>query len=585
VQIIKRLFILLGILLIGIAFRFLNLNWDLGHHLHPDERFLTMVMNDMTVPNSVGEYLDPARSTFNPANVKYTFFVYGMFPLVLNKMIALELSNNNFDGLTIQGRYLSAIADTIVIILVFLIVWVFQKKHKFSSQVKYVAAFIYAICVLPIQLAHFFTTDTFMNVFAMTSLFFAVWFSYKPHVYKAVLAGGFLGLSLACKISAVYMTPLLGWYFFEPYFYEVLHHFQHKMNWRKLLIQPFFFIGIAIIFVCGAYVVMRLGHPYYFEHQSFFDLKINTNFINNINQLKSFSSLDVYFPPGVQWVSKQRLAFPLINFATIGLGLPIFFFTVFGLLSIVKSSLKKALTHLGLFALIGWCVLFFLYQAIQFVSTMRYFIFLYPLAAFFCAYGLVHISNRLQQTKIAKAYLILTQVFVLPLLFVWPLFFISIYMYPNTRYEASVWIQEHIPEQSSILVEHWDDALPLGVSKNNPKLNKVYQVKQIPMFYADTESKWQEVEAAFAESEYYILSSQRAWGSISAVPEHYPITSKFYEELLAGEEEFELIADFRSYPSLKYLGIPIEFPDVWAEEAFSVYDHPPVMVFRKKVEY
>ena len=63
------------------------MNWDEGFHLHPDERFLTMVGNSMRIPNNLLSYLDPKVSTFNPQNINYPFFVYGTFPLVLNKII------------------------------------------------------------------------------------------------------------------------------------------------------------------------------------------------------------------------------------------------------------------------------------------------------------------------------------------------------------------------------------------------------------------------------------------------------------------------------------------------------------------
>jgi hypothetical protein len=35
------------------------------------------------------------------------------------------------------------------------------------------------------------------------------------------------------------------------------------------------------------------------------------------------------------------------------------------------------------------------------------------------------------------------------------------------------------------------------------------------------------------QSRYYILSSNRAWGSIIRVPEKYPQMSQFYQDLLA----------------------------------------------------
>jgi hypothetical protein len=45
----------LGLILLGGALlRFQGINWDSGQHLHPDERFLTMVETAIQWPTSIG---------------------------------------------------------------------------------------------------------------------------------------------------------------------------------------------------------------------------------------------------------------------------------------------------------------------------------------------------------------------------------------------------------------------------------------------------------------------------------------------------------------------------------------------------
>ena len=73
--------LLIGVLLIGGYFRFLGLNWDDNQHLHPDERFLTMVETSIQPVRSLGEYFDTANSSLNPHNRGYGFYVYGTLPL------------------------------------------------------------------------------------------------------------------------------------------------------------------------------------------------------------------------------------------------------------------------------------------------------------------------------------------------------------------------------------------------------------------------------------------------------------------------------------------------------------------------
>ena len=55
---------------------------DLDHvegvfHMHPDERFLTMVGTAIDWPASLSEYFDTASSPLSPANRGHEFFVYG----------------------------------------------------------------------------------------------------------------------------------------------------------------------------------------------------------------------------------------------------------------------------------------------------------------------------------------------------------------------------------------------------------------------------------------------------------------------------------------------------------------------------
>ena len=66
--------ILFFIILLGFVLRIIGFNWDQGQHLHPDERFLTMVLTDIKIPQSIIQYLNPEESTLNPYNNNYPFF-------------------------------------------------------------------------------------------------------------------------------------------------------------------------------------------------------------------------------------------------------------------------------------------------------------------------------------------------------------------------------------------------------------------------------------------------------------------------------------------------------------------------------
>src|SRR5689334_17908038 len=60
---------LVVVLLIAAFFRFHGLNWDEGRHLHPDERFLSTVTNDLQWPENFSNYFDPTTSTLSPYSI------------------------------------------------------------------------------------------------------------------------------------------------------------------------------------------------------------------------------------------------------------------------------------------------------------------------------------------------------------------------------------------------------------------------------------------------------------------------------------------------------------------------------------
>ena len=77
-----------ALVIIAAWLRLQGLNWDEGQHLHPDERFLTMVETALALPSSVAHYLDTASSPLNPGNRGHEFFVYGTFPIFVVRLVA-----------------------------------------------------------------------------------------------------------------------------------------------------------------------------------------------------------------------------------------------------------------------------------------------------------------------------------------------------------------------------------------------------------------------------------------------------------------------------------------------------------------
>ncbi len=195
--------------------------------------------------------------------------------------------------------------------------------------------------------------------------------------------------------------------------------------------------------------------------------------------------------------------------------------------------------------------------------------------------------------------------------------FTSIYTRPHTRIAASEWIYDNVPQGSVIANETgWDDGLPLS-RPNRPYPFPDYFISRVPLVGADLSTIPPDQQAAYLvdstlditaedeeakwygrddpatglrtpgifdkldQIEYYFISSNRQYDSMSRLPMRYPAVIQFYDALFSGELGFERVAEFTSYPH--FLGIPL--PDQGAEEAWHVYDHNRVQIWRKTDAY
>ncbi|MFO7917419.1 MAG: hypothetical protein R6V13_05025, partial [Anaerolineae bacterium] len=111
--------LMIAILLIAGILRFTGLNWDENQHLHPDERFLTMVENSLQWPVSFAEYLDSSVNPLSPYNHDHGTYVYGLFPVVVTKFVGEMVGETGYDGVYLVGRALNGVLDLFSIVLIF----------------------------------------------------------------------------------------------------------------------------------------------------------------------------------------------------------------------------------------------------------------------------------------------------------------------------------------------------------------------------------------------------------------------------------------------------------------------------------
>ena len=567
----KKILISFAIILLAFFFRFNNLNWDENFHLHPDERFLTMVGTAMKLPLSISQYFDQKTSLMNPINVGYPFFVYGRFPLILTKYLANVYHMDNYNDFTILGRQLSAFFDILIIFFIIKTVELLEKKNRFPSSLKYWAGFFYAIAVLPIQLSHFFAVDTFLNFFMFGSFYYILKFDYRNKIKYLLFSAIFFGLAMACKITALFILPLNLFFLIRSVFVQ-----------RQTLVKA---AGFVFSYFVVSYFTLRLADPYLFQNSNIFDPAISKLFIENIKSLQNMTvkSIDNWFPPMVQWLNKNSVQHSLVNNIVFGLGIPYAILTIVGILKVLLSFPRRR-ESISLLIILFWVLGFFAYQSIQVTPTLRYFIIIYPFLAIFTAIGMKYLIDYKFKlvgkfNSYPKKYSYFFIFISVCILLFWPIMFSSIYLNKNSRVEASEWIYKNLPLNSLILGESWDDALPLSVLNS---YGKQFTSDQLPVFDPDTPEKWQKMNDMLMRSDYYILSSNRGRGSIMTVPKKYPLMSKFYKLLLNDKLQYKKIKEFTSYPKFQILNFKFQIKDSWSDEGFTVYDHPRVLIFKNE---
>ena len=584
--------ILVLVLAIAAILRFNGLNWDEGHHLHPDERFLSTVTNDLVWPENFSNYFNPDISTLSPySNPNMGLYVYGMLPVYIVKWVAIHLDKNNYDQITQVGRAMSGLFDLGAILLLYLIA-----KKLYGKKIGLLAATLLSFSVLNIQLSHFYTVDTFANLFILATIYFLLRAQENGRWLDYALTGLMFGLGLASKLSVfTLVAPILVIVAFDLYRRAKEGDIRSAIEHTAIRTLTIFVIAI---------VTFRIIQPIAFAGPSFWNWTLNPKWTEDILEQQKITKGQTDLPWVQQWTGRS-IAFPLYNIIIWGMGLPLGLASFEGLALAAYELLRyRRLEHLIPVTYVG---VTFVYHAITFIKFMRYFLPIYPFLAMMAAYLIYRLwessfipapqaeaasglksSNRTLFEKARR--LVLSRPLILSLIalivagtFLYALAFSSIYLRSNTRIAASRWMQQNIPNGSTLANEHWDDWLPIGgvdgISSYGD--NGLFKAVEMRNYEDDTPDKLNWMVDNLTQADYIILSSNRLYDSIPRLPMRYPLTIQYYRLLFSGKLGFERVKEFTSYPTL--LGIQI--PDQSAEESFSVYDHPRVQIFKKTAAF
>ncbi len=604
---------LAAVLLLGAALRFHGLDWDRPPEadyplqMHPDERFLSLVADRIDWPDSIAAYFDTARSPLNPYNDGETkSYVYGTFPLFLVKAIATLRGDdppgagNSYQATVVTGRQVTAAFDVLAILLVYLL-----GAALGSRRLGLLAALLYALAVLPTQLAHFWAMDPFLNVFALLTLLLTLSWLRAEGPRAWLLAIGFgasIGLATACKVNGAIFAAIpvlaagirIALYDFRPL----------GARWNGRVLPPrhgsAWLTDVSMLCLAGAVslLVFRLAQPYAFAGPHPWDFALNQQWWDDIQRERDFQRGNADYPPFIQFSGTTPFLTALRNITLWGLGPALAAAAYAGLLAAAVRTARSR--DLSLLLPLAFALLVLAFWGPRFVAFMRYFLPIYPVLCLFAAWGLLQLLERPQRDlrlRLGRLPLRLPAPSTRPLAFAalgvvlaatawWALAFQRVYLEEHPRIAATRWVYASVPPGSAITTEIWDDPVPWDFAGRA----RQYRLIELDMYRTDSPEKIRDLvfgvpgdptKAGLAGAAYVAVTSNRIRESVTNLEREYPATIRYYQLLESGELGFERVATFRVRPS--FLGISID--DSRAEESFTVYDHPEVRIYRKTADF
>lgn len=518
--------LLVVVLVMGGALRFTGLNWDDYSHLHPDERFLTMVASSMRPVNSLSDFFNTETSTLNPHNVGYRFFVYGTVPMFITRYAAAgvdgirawEASDNEtlvaisrwlvgsevaqgplyifgsgYDQVHLLGRFLSASFDLAAVFIIYLI-----GATLYDRRVGLLAATFSALTVAYLQQAHFFTVDAMANFFVTLAIYFAVrvWkldvrdgrVKLAPFVWFGVA----YGLAVASRINtfplALTVTlagVALAW----------------QVQGDRVIVRRIF--TALVLAAVVSVVTFRVGQPYAFQGPNLWDVLPNEAWLDNIGSVGAQVSGDVDFPPNHQWTDRPAYIFPLRNMLGYGmgyaLGITVWLGVLWGLwrgwLSIRKGGALRDEWTVHLIPVV-WSLVYFGWQGQQWVKPIRYMLPAYPTLILLGSALVIWLwdvaRTRAQANgggvwRFAPVGAGTLGAVAVAGAFVWAVAFVQIYNRPLTRVAATEWIFQNIPAAMNMEIRTADGGTymqPFAPAREYDSFVFVDNVRQTQSFVA-----------------------------------------------------------------------------------------------------
>ena len=518
--------------------------WDGWAGLHPDERHMVFVMQDMLTA------IDQARSSgtgwfdlwwgqqsraLDPRALG-RLYVYGDLPLLSVLMVARWSSLTDVGSLFWLGRSMTAVVSSSALLAVFILAWGVGRRSGAALG----AALLLAAAPLWQQLANFYTVDAWLaslSVWALLPL--ARFAGPSGQLGDALIAGFLLGLALACKVTALALcVPALCAVFL----------YGRRSGVRASLRA----LGLGVIAAC---VVYRLTNP-----SAFVGLEISSDFVSDFQNLRMLSE-NPQVPSNWQWMLGYSCFSILRDFILFAIGPSL---AVFVFLWVWLKNARMEKFQLLFFAMVAWLIV-----ALSFgYPELRYFSPLVPIFAVMASFSLVAVRPLWGWGGLLVAVW-------------WGSGVALLHEGQHPRLMATDWMRDLAPGSVVGFETEWDEALPLA--RFPPGKNPIlppgsFNMLSLRLTDPESDDTPERIAKALKKIDYLVISSGRQVETMPRMEKQFPTVARYYRALEKGDACFQKILNIdRGYP-LPMLRINDEF----SQESWRVYDHPKVSIWKKQ---
>lgn len=565
--------ILLFILLYS---RFVGLNWGLPYPMHPDERNMAVAITQLSCKT-----LSP-EDCFNPH-----FFAYGQFPLYLAYIISFVTSYilpniGKFEHATMALRFISAISSVFTVYVLIKSLALLTKESKWSQYLLYlIAVFVPAF----IQFAHFGTTESLLMMFYSILLYLSLLLLKQKIKFNsfALVSGVVFGVALGTKVSAAFFGAI-------PFLAICIYAIRKPTKESYINI----FIGL-INLAFSTFIIFFLTSPYNFLAWEEFLGSMNYESDVGFGRYKAFYTR--------QFEGAVPFLFQFIRIFPYSLGWPVVILFLSGFILLPYNKLNNFLRTQFL--------IFIIPNFLIYAKWSRFITPVFPLMVLVAILMADQILLVLRTVIKNKAVQVIVPLVIVMCTVIPGVAYLSIYINPDVRFEASKWVYTHMQNNSYILSETAnvvDIPVPNYITPPILTQDKQYQYISFNFYDMHLVPRLQpELEDHISRADFILIPSRRVFANHSCyianpngnfniensqlgyekdrcvrLRNEYTEVYSYYDRLFTGNLPFEKVAEFTSYPKISIFGKTlIEFPDEQAEETWTVFDHPVIRIYKR----